>query len=113
MLPSAYRLHREQDINRLYKRALVKGDGELVMYSAPNRLRQSRFVIVTPKKVGKAHDRNRLKRMLKASILLQLRQIVNGSDIVVHVKPQRLDKHRQEMDVQLRQLLQRSNLWTS
>lgn len=60
---------RNNDFRRLYRRKAEVGP-VLVSYAAKNRLGCHRVGITTSKKIGKAHDRNRARRVIREAYRL-------------------------------------------
>ncbi|PWM23851.1 MAG: ribonuclease P protein component [Oscillospiraceae bacterium] len=62
-------LTRNQDFKRLYRKKGEVGP-VLVSYAAKNRLGFHRIGVTTSKKIGKAHDRNRARRVIREAFRL-------------------------------------------
>ncbi len=60
---------RNNDFRRLYRKKAAVGP-VLVSYAAKNRLGYHRVGITTSKKIGKAHDRNRARRVIREAFRL-------------------------------------------
>lgn len=72
--------------NNVFKRAYLRGryfvSPELVTYVIKNRDRSTRVGITTSKKIGKAVQRNRARRVIKEAYRLIFDNIKIGFDIV-------------------------------
>ena len=74
-------LHRNMDFRRLYHRkALVSP--VLVLYVGKNRLGKNRIGITTGKKIGKAHLRNRARRVIREAYRALAPRLCTGLDFV-------------------------------
>ena len=74
-------LHRNTDFRRLYHRpALVSP--VLVTYVGKNRLGINRIGITTGKKIGKAHLRNRARRVIREAYRALAPRLTQGHDFV-------------------------------
>ncbi|MEG1773663.1 MAG: ribonuclease P protein component [Oscillospiraceae bacterium] len=62
-------MNRNNDFRRMYHRSSAVG-GALVTYVSKNRLGLNRVGITTSKKIGKAHDRNRARRIIREAYRL-------------------------------------------
>lgn len=68
-MPKTISLNRNADFRRLYRRpALISP--VLIVYVGKNRLGVNRVGITTSKKIGKAHDRNRARRVIREAYRL-------------------------------------------
>jgi len=53
------------------------------MFSIPNEIGHNRYGLTTPRKLGKAHERNRIKRRFR-EIIRDLRCDPAGFDVVIN-----------------------------
>ena len=69
-----------------FKRVLSRGkciNGKfLAIYVFPNKLNRLRVGFAIGKKAGKAHDRNRIRRLIRENYRLIESQLIKGLDIV-------------------------------
>ncbi len=74
-------LKQNWQFRRLYKRKSLTSP-LLVSYYEKNKLGYNRIGITTSKKIGKAHDRNRARRVIKEAFRLLDKEAVQGYDFV-------------------------------
>jgi len=80
-LPKETTLRRNMEFRRLYRRpALVSP--VLVTYVGKNRLGVNRIGITTGKKIGKAHLRNRARRVIREAYRQLAPRLSQGHDFV-------------------------------
>ena len=82
------RLRESYDIQRTRAKGASAASGPLVARILPNKLEpaENRYTIVAGKRVGKAHDRNRCKRVTREA-LRQLHPLLKpGFDVVLVVR---------------------------
>jgi ribonuclease P protein component len=79
------RLRDEHDVRRVRARGKAWAAGPLVARVLPNELDppRNRYAVVAGKKVGKAVQRNRLKRLVREAIRLTDPSLKQGFDLVV------------------------------
>lgn len=91
-------LNQNHDFRRLYRK---KGavSAPLVTYVAKNRLGFNRVGITTSKKIGKAHDRNRARRVIREAYRLLLPRFSQGTgyDIVFVARVRTTNCNMQEV----------------
>jgi ribonuclease P protein component len=104
----------EQHLTKTEDFALVQAHGQrrwdrlLSIKSRPNGLISTRWGVVTSKRVGKAVQRNRVRRRLREIIrVLPLRA---GYDLVVTARPDSVDAKFTELHEVLRRLLAEARL---
>lgn len=75
-------LNQNHQFQRLYRRQAVGVSPVLVTYAAKNRLGVNRIGITTTKKIGKAHQRNRARRVIREAWRLTQHRVLPGHDFV-------------------------------
>lgn len=78
------RIRSNDDFRRAFERKRSASDDVLIIYAAENGLNHARLGIsVGRRKVRKAHDRNRFKRLVREAFRLSKRDLPEGVDFVV------------------------------
>lgn len=75
-------LKENRDFLRLYRKGKCYVSSSLVTYVLKNRSNEKRYGITTSKKIGKAVQRNRARRVIRASLYDLYSDIIPGYDIV-------------------------------
>lgn len=95
----------------VYRQGKVWANSLLVMKAMPNGLSLSRYGFSVTKKVGKAVQRNRLKRLLKE--IMRLQSLRSGWDIVLIVRPVAVNTDYHQLERAVTNLLTRAQLLES
>ena len=69
--PKSQHVRRQLDFTRIYSVKTAYNNGVLLVYAARNDLGYQRLGLSVSKKVGKAHARNRWKRIIREAFRLQ------------------------------------------
>lgn len=77
------RLRRPTDFQRVYDRRCSASDAWLVAYGCPNELAYARLGLSVGRKWGKAHDRNRIRRLFKEAFRLTKDLLPTGLDLIL------------------------------
>ena len=82
------RLRKDYDVRTARSGGRSYPDGPLVAKIRPNALdpAQNRYTAVASKKVGKAHDRNRCKRLVREALRHLHPRLTPGHDIVIVIR---------------------------
>ena len=110
MLAKQFRLRRGDDI------ALVRKQGKqwrhplIVLLIHKNELTLSRFGFVTSRSIGNAIVRNRVKRLLREVIRIQLHTIPTGYDCLFIARKYMVGATYAETETAVQQLLKRAGL---
>jgi ribonuclease P protein component len=109
-LPKDRRLAKRREFVHVYETGYKLFSRYAVLFFAGNGLSRSRIGITATKKLGKAHDRNRLKRWtreayrrLRAPLGIDARSV----DVVINVKPNAADATFQDFSRELKRVLER------
>lgn len=81
--PRWERLRLKRDFDRVFREGVSLQNELFTVVYARNGLDFNRIAIVVRKKLGKAHDRNRIKRWVRESYRIMKHEIAKGYDIVV------------------------------
>jgi len=95
----------------VYRQGKVWANSLLVMKAMPNGLSLSRYGFSVTKKVGKAVQRNRLKRLLRE--IMRLQSLRPGWDIVFIVRPVAVNTNYHQLERAVTKLLARAQLLES
>lgn len=83
MLPRKHRLTRASDFQRVRSQGRTWSDPLLVLSRAPNDLDVTRFGFSVSRRTGGAVTRNRIRRLAREAVRLQLDRVASGWDVVV------------------------------
>ena len=81
-MKESFTLKENRDFRRLYNRGKSYVSPVVVTYICKNRNQNVRYGITTSKKIGKAVQRNRSRRVIRAAFSQLLPQVKNGYDFV-------------------------------
>jgi len=104
--PSA--LTRKADYASVYQRGRAWKEDLIVMKVLPTGLSLTRYGLSITRKVGNAVQRNRLKRLLREIIRLQV--LKPGWDVVFIVRPEAVDVDYHRLEKSVTDLLARAQL---
>lgn len=79
-----FRLLSASDFSELKVDSLSFKKPSLIIYYKKNSYNQTRIGLSVPKKIGKAHDRNRLKRIIRESFRQSSHKFL-GADVLIVV----------------------------
>lgn len=94
--PKANRLVSEGDFSLVYEQGLRLDGGEFVFYLLKNSNSVPRIGIVTPKYLGNATKRNRIKRIIRENFRKN-KEIFEGFDFIVRPKKDASDLSNTEL----------------
>ena len=105
-----FRLTRTTDFKRVRRSGKSYAHPLVVLYVAVSNLAHPRIGIAAGKTVGKAVQRNRVKRLLRAVMHDLLPLIVPGHDIIVIARASLVQASFPEISEALKQLCMRADL---
>ena len=103
--PKNSRLRMATDFRRVYDEGSKRVSRSFVLFALQNGLDHCRVGVTTPRKLGKAHDRNRIKRRVREILRTSLSEIPKGFDFVVNPKRSANERDFEELRKELKALL--------
>jgi ribonuclease P protein component len=103
--PKDFRLKTAADFKKVYSKGAKRIARLFVVFALRNGLEYSRFGLTTPRKLGKAHVRNRLKRRVREILRTSRAAIPTGFDFVVNPRRSASDREIEELRRELLPLL--------
>jgi ribonuclease P protein component len=98
-------LRKSSEFQNVYTKGTKKVSRSFVIFSMPNGLDHSRIGLTTPRKLGKAHERNRIKRRVREILRTSRTLIPAGFDVVVNPRGSVTEREFQELRAELVTLL--------
>lgn len=105
-----FRLTEQKDFDRVRSEGQTNKNSYAVLVYNKNGLEESRAAVVASKKLGNAVKRNRIKRVMRASLDRLWKEIDPGWDIIFYARFAGSDAGLSEMSEGLKDLLNKSNL---
>ena len=96
-------LRNAREFKVVYERGAKRVSRSFVVFVLSNGLAESRFGLTTPRKLGKAHDRNRIRRRIRE--ILRTAELPRGFDWVINPKHAALQGQFAELKTELLTLI--------
>lgn len=104
-------IKKDSDFSKVYQRGKSLADRNLVIYTMKNKSDKSRIGISISKKVGKAHERNRIRRCIKEAYRLNIDdKVLGGYDLVFIARINAADKDYRELEKSLKYICKKANI---
>jgi ribonuclease P protein component len=100
-----FRLRKPAEFRDVYAKGAKRTSRSFVVFALENGLNHSRYGLTTPRKLGKAHDRNRAKRRIREILRTARTAIPTGFDFVVNPRRSAIDRQFEELRAELIALL--------
>lgn len=112
MLTKEFRLTKEKDFDKIWKRGRSFFIKEMGIKFLTNNLNCSRFGFIIPNKaVKQAVDRNKIKRRLREIIRLKLSLIEKGIDCIILVRQDIKKLSYQDLEERIDFMFGKARLW--
>ena len=105
-----YRVKKSQDFDNIIRKKQSFANRQFVIYYQENKLDYMRLGISVSKKLGKAHERNRLKRYVRESFKTR-KDFLKNYDIIIIVRPAAKGLSFLEFGTSIDHVLKRSKLY--
>jgi ribonuclease P protein component len=98
-------LKTADEFESVYEKGSKRSSRSFVLFALPNGLGYYRFGLTTPRKLGKAHDRNRIRRRVREILRTVHTPTKDGFDVVVNPRRSVQERDFQELRSELLSLL--------
>jgi ribonuclease P protein component len=98
-------LGNAEEFKRVYERGAKQISRSFVVFALSNGTAESRFGLTTPRKLGKAHDRNRIRRRVREIIRTEGGNVPAGFDWVINPRRSALNRPFTDLKTELIGLL--------
>ena len=105
-----YRVKKSQDFDNIIRKKKSFANRQFVIYYQENKLDHMRLGISVSKKLGKAHERNKLKRYVRESFKTR-KDFLKNYDIIIIVRPAAKGLSFLEFGSSIDHVLKRSKLY--
>jgi ribonuclease P protein component len=89
----------------VYQTGVKKISQSFVLFVRANGLEDSRFGLTTPRRLGKAHERNRVRRRIREILRTSFDEIPRGFDVVINPRRSAHDRNFDDLRTELISLL--------
>lgn len=103
--PKSARLRKRRDYLRVGYAAKRMTGHWMIVEACSSKFPMTRLGITVTKRFGKAHDRNRFKRIVREAFRLSRQEIPNGLDIIIKPRTAALKAHTQDIVSELINIL--------
>src|SRR5881396_2331709 len=90
--PKDFRLRNAAEFQSVYEKGAKRVSRSFVLFALANGLNYSRVGLTTSRKIGKAHDRNRIKRRVREIVRTLWPVIPTGLDVVLNPRRSARDR---------------------
>lgn len=110
MLQKENRLTKRKAFNYVYKNGKSKAGESLIVNYIPTKLNVCKIGFSVSKKVGKAHERNRIKRILRETMKSLLPRLNQKYNYILSAKPTIIGKTFHKIQEELFQILNKCGM---
>ena len=103
--PGFLKLKNSAEFQSVYKRGARKDSRSFVVFVLPNGLHHSRVGLTTPRKIGMAVSRNKIRRRVREILRVAWSSVPCGIDIVVNPRRSACEREFADLRTELLSLL--------
>lgn len=112
LLAKKYRLRKNIDFRRIYRSAKSIANDYLVLYiKKNNKNSDTRIGFSISKKIGKAHQRNHLKRQLREIVRRKVNNFKSGYDLIFIARQKIKGKSFKDVEEKMESLLVKGKIY--
>lgn len=111
-MKSLHRLKKNEDFSAIFRHGKSYADAKLVIYyRKKDPALPFRVGFSVGKKIGKAVQRNRIKRVMREVVRLHAAHIPNGIDLVLIARPKISEQPFREVEKSFLYIMRKLSLW--
>lgn len=105
------RITKNSDYRSIYSKGKSYSDYNLVLFVKKRYDSNNKFGVTTAKKMKRAVDRNKVRRRIKEIIRKNLKNVLEGYDLVIMCRLNGKDSDFSQLEKSYLRLLKKSNVW--
>jgi ribonuclease P protein component len=106
--PKEHRLRKAAEFKAVYTAGRKSASPSFVVFVLPNGRNVSRYGLTTPRKLGRAHERNRIRRRVREILRRRRNELPAGVDVVLNPRRSVLERGFEPLRAELVSLLKES-----
>jgi len=104
------RLKKTNEFKRVFSQGMSRFGKYTIIFILPGQQETNRVGIIVKKSIGKAAQRNRIKRRLREIWRLKGKNIISGSDVIIIAKKEILEAPFLEIEQEMVRFLERDSI---
>lgn len=104
--PSSFKIQKREEFRLIYSKGVKHSSGSFSLFVLGNGYGKGRLGITVTKRVGKAHTRNKVKRIFREIFRKNKEKLGKNIDIIIHARPNAVNRTYWELEEEFLSLVE-------